>query len=359
MSEEQDGQPQPRKPVLALSMGDPNGIGLEVILKTFADPRILNFCTPVLYAAQPVVNLNRKILRMRQFHYHLIDHLDRRQPDKFNLLTVWSDEFKVQFGVPDPEVGPYAFYSLQAAVNDLQAGRVDALVTAPINKKTIQQESFSFPGHTEYLGRQLGGEPLMMMVHEAFRVAVATAHVPLRSVSDLIDEALLERKIRALDQSLRYDFGLERPRIALLGLNPHAGEQGLLGAEESEIMKPLMERLQQASILALGPYPADGFFGTGMQNQFDGILAMYHDQGLIPFKTLAFDQGVNFTAGMPAVRTSPDHGTAYALAGKNQADPTSFREAVFLAVDVWRQRRREEAIRENPLRARAEKKRER
>ena len=346
------------KPVLAISMGDPNGIGLEVILKTFADHRMLHFCTPVLYASPPVVNLNRKLLGMRNFQYHLTNDLQNLSHRKFNLMAAWNDEFKVQFGVPDPEASRYALYSLEAAVRDLKAGHADALVTAPINKKAIQQDHFQFPGHTEYLGEAFGGEPLMMLVHENLRVAVVTAHVGLKEVPALLTPQKLERNIRLLHQSLQRDFGIPKPRIALMGLNPHAGEEGLLGLEEQEVIMPVMARLQEAGILTFGPYPADGFFGTGMQLQFDGVLAMYHDQGLIPFKTLAFDKGVNYTAGLSAVRTSPDHGTAYALAGKNQADATSFREAVFIAVEISKKRTEEARLRETPLQARSEKRRE-
>ena len=346
------------KPVLAISMGDPNGIGLEVILKTFSDNRMLNFCTPVLYAAQPVVNLNRKVLRMRNFQYHVTNDLQNLNPRKLNLMTAWDDEFKVQFGIPDPEASRYAFYSLEAAVRDVKAGHAEVLVTAPINKKAIQQDQFQFPGHTEYLGEVFGGEPLMMLVHDNLRVAVVTAHVGLKEVSGLLSQDKLERNIRLMHGSLQQDFGLVKPRIALMGLNPHAGEDGLLGLEEQEVIIPVMARLQEEGILTFGPYPADGFFGTGMQHQFDGVLAMYHDQGLIPFKTLAFDKGVNYTAGLSAVRTSPDHGTAYALAGKNQADAASFREAVFLGLEIWKKRTEESEVRENPLQIRSEKRRE-
>jgi 4-hydroxythreonine-4-phosphate dehydrogenase len=347
-----------RKPIVGLSIGDPNGIGMEVILKTFSDSRMLHYCTPVIYAAPPVVNFNRKALRLRSFSYHPIERVEEAQEDKVNLLCVWQDEFKVQFGRPAPETARYGFYSLQRAVADLTEGLLDALVTAPIHKKAIQQAEFRFAGHTDYLAAQYRTSPLMMMVHERFRVALLSAHVPLHMVSDLVTEARLEEHIDLLEESLRYDFGINKPRIALLGLNPHAGEEGLLGREEQEVVVPLVERLRQSNRLIFGPYPADGYFATGMQHQFDATLAMYHDQGLIPFKTIAFDKGVNYTAGLPVVRTSPDHGTAFSLAGRNQADPTSFREAVFLAVDIWRHRRLENQLRADPLIQRAEHRKE-
>ncbi|MCX2740800.1 4-hydroxythreonine-4-phosphate dehydrogenase PdxA [Pontibacter anaerobius] len=327
---------------LGISIGDTNGIGPEVIVKTLSDNRILNYCTPVIYGSAAILNKVRKALHSEHFNYQQADSAQALAPRKVNLITCWDNDLEMNPGTPTPESGKASLDSLLAASRDLKAGFLDGLVTAPINKDNIQAEEFKFPGHTEFLTSYFDApESLMLLVSGDLRVATVTGHLPLKDVSGKITEQLLIRKLTILLNSLRNDFGILKPRVAVLGLNPHAGEQGLLGTEDVEIIRPTIMQMKERGHLVFGPYPADGFFGMQQYRQVDAVLAMYHDQGLIPFKTLAFESGVNYTAGLPIVRTSPDHGTAYDIAAKHIANETSFREALFLACDIIRKRQLE------------------
>ena len=328
---------------LGLTIGDTNGIGPEVIIKTLSDQRILNFCTPVIYASANVLNRVRKALSAEHFHYQQVQSVQAIVPKKVNLITCLDENLEVNLGNPTPESGKASLDSLMAACRDLKAGLLDGIVTAPIDKENIQTEEFKFPGHTEFLTSYFDApESLMLLVSGDLRVATITGHMPVKAVSEKITFDLIIRKVTILLESLKKDFGILKPRIAVLGLNPHAGENGLLGSEELEIIRPAVMHLKEKSHLVFGPYPADGFFGMQQYKQVDAVVSMYHDQGLIPFKTLAFESGVNFTAGLPIVRTSPDHGTAYDIAGKHTASETSFREALFLACDIIKKRTAEQ-----------------
>ncbi|MBC5774965.1 4-hydroxythreonine-4-phosphate dehydrogenase PdxA [Pontibacter sp. KCTC 32443] len=327
---------------LGLTIGDTNGIGPEVIIKTLSDQRILNFCTPVIYASANVLNRVRKALSAEHFHYQQVQ-ANALIPRKVNLISCLDETLEVNLGNPTPESGKASLDSLMAACRDLKAGLLDGIVTAPIDKENIQTEEFRFPGHTEFLTSYFDApESLMLLVSGDLRVATVTGHMAVKDVSDKITFDLIIRKVTILLESLKKDFGILKPRIAILGLNPHAGENGLLGTEEVEIIRPAIMHLKEKGHLVFGPFPADGFFGMQQYKQVDAVVSMYHDQGLIPFKTLAFESGVNFTAGLPVVRTSPDHGTAYDIAGKHIASETSFREALFLACDVIKKRTAEQ-----------------
>ncbi len=328
-----------QKPVVGITLGDLNGIGPEVVVKALADNRILNHITPVIYGSTKALSFYRKIMKIDDFNYSQVKTVNNAHPKRINVLNCWSEMVEIKPGVVTEEGGKYAFKSLEMAVKHLKEEQIDAIVTAPINKKNIQSDKFNFIGHTEYLTKELGAEDsLMMMVAEELRVGVVTAHIPLNVVSKNINKGMLESKLKILINTLKNDFGIDKPKIALLGLNPHAGEEGLLGQEELDVISPLMTELKKKGHLLFGPFPADGFFGNGEYKKYDGILAMYHDQGLVPFKLLSFERGVNYTAGLKRIRTSPDHGTAFGIAGKNVADPTSMREAIFLAADIARQR---------------------
>ena len=324
---------------IGISLGDFNGIGPEVILKTLADNRILNYCSPVIYGSGQIVNKMRKSLGLENFSFQQYKTADALENKRVNVINCWDEDYELYLGKPTPESGKAALLSLQAACQDLKKGLLDGLVTAPIDKDNIQAEDFSFPGHTEFLTSYFESpESLMFLVSEKLRVATVTGHIPLKEVAQRLTPELLIVKLSLLLGSLKKDFGIQKPRVAVLGLNPHAGEKGLLGREEEEIIYPAINQLKNKGHLVFGPYPADGFFGTGHYRQVDAVLAMYHDQGLIPFKTIAGGEGVNYTAGLQFVRTSPDHGTAYDIAGKNLAQETSFREALFLACDIIRKR---------------------
>lgn len=330
---------QKNKLRIGISIGDINGIGPEVVLKTLADPRVLNHLVPVIYGSGTLINLLRKNLNLENFSFQQHRSAAALDLKKINVINCWETEFALKPGTPTKESGQAALQSLRAACLDLKENRIDGLVTAPIDKDNIQAEDFHFPGHTEFLTTYFEApESLMFLVSDFLRVATVTGHVSLKEVVQKLTTDLIYVKAKILLESLKKDFGILKPRVALLGINPHAGENGLLGKEEEEIVIPAMRRLKEQGHLVFGPYPADGFFGTGHYKQVDAVLAMYHDQGLIPFKTLAFDNGVNFTAGLPVVRTSPDHGTAFNIAGKNVARETSFREALFLACDIIRKR---------------------
>ncbi len=334
---------------IGISIGDINGIGLEVILKTLSHDKITNICTPIVYGSSKVVSYHRNIVE-EEFNFQNTRGADNITEGIINIVNCWQETVNISLGRPTDLGGKYAIKSLEYATLDLKNGHIDALVTAPINKHAMKMADFPFPGHTEYLTRELGAEDsLMFMINDSLRIGMATNHLPIAEVAASIQPQVLRRKIQIMHDSLRMDFGIERPTIAVLGLNPHAGDNGVLGHEEEDIIKPVIVEKKDKGMLVMGPFPADGFFGSGNQRKFDGILAMYHDQGLIPFKTLSFGSGVNFTAGLPGVRTSPDHGTAYAIAGKNEADPSSFRQALFTALDIARNRKRYREMMANPV----------
>jgi 4-hydroxythreonine-4-phosphate dehydrogenase len=340
-----------KKPIIAgISQGDINGIGYEVIIKALSDPLINDICVPVVYGSPKVAAYHRKALNINNFSFNNIRSAEEAHYKKANMINCLDDNTRVELGKSTPQGGEAALISLEKAVDDLKTGKIDVLITAPIDKQNVQSESFNFKGHTEYLKSKAGVEEvLMFMISESMRIGIATGHVPLSKVSELITVASLMRKIRLMNQSLIYDFGIRKPKIAILGLNPHAGDNSLLGTEEAEIISPAIQKAQNDGILAFGPFPADGFFGAGSFTRFDGILAMYHDQGLTPFKALSFDSGVNFTAGLPFVRTSPVHGTAFAIAGKGEASENSFRQAIYLACDIFRNRLAYIEMSKNPL----------
>ena len=324
---------------VGISIGDINGIGPEVVMKTFSDARMLDFCTPVIFAPSKVIAYYRKTLQLKNFHFLVCDQISDAKHKNVNILASTHDEVPIKVGSSTKEAGEIAMASLEAATEALMNGDIDVLVTAPINKDNIQSEEFNFPGHTEYLKDRFDSdEALMLMVNDDLKVAVATGHIPLSEVASKITKDVILDKTKALHRSLKMDFMIRKPKIAVLALNPHAGDNGLIGKEESDYINETIEELQADNVLAYGPFPADGFFGTGMQYKYDAILAMYHDQGLVPFKTLSFQNGVNFTASLPYVRTSPDHGTAYSIAGKGEASEDSFRKAVFTAIDIFRSR---------------------
>lgn len=338
---------------VAITQGDINGIGYEVILKALEDNRILELCTPVVYGSAKIAAHYRKLLELPAIQFNQCRTSDEIKDGAYNIINVVGEDTRLDPGQSTDVAGQAAFAALEAAVADLRAGRVDVLVTAPINKNNIQSETFTFPGHTEYLEASLGDEgdkALMVLCNERMRVALATTHLPVSQVSASITRQLVTSKVETLARSLRRDFAIPSPRIAVLSLNPHAGEEGLLGTEESEIIAPAIADARDKKILAFGPYAADGFFGSGQYKKFDGILAMYHDQGLAPFKALAMDSGINFTAGLPYVRTSPDHGTGYDIVGHNEASPESMRSAIYAAIDIYRNRLREDEATRRPLR---------
>jgi 4-hydroxythreonine-4-phosphate dehydrogenase len=335
---------------IGISIGDINGIGLEVILKTLIDERILKLCTPIIYGSSKVVSYHRNIVSLPDFQYQSIRGGEQAEHGKINIVNCWADSVNITLGKVVDIGGQYAFKSLEAAVKDLNAGTIDALVTAPIHKKAMQLAGFPFPGHTEYITKELGGkESLMFLVSDGMKVGLVTNHTPVKDIASQITKAKVLEKIKIMYETLHIDFAIEKPIIAVLGLNPHAGDEGVIGDEEINIIRPAIEEAKKKGVMAFGPFSADGFFGSGQYNKYDGVLAMYHDQGLVPFKALSFGTGVNYTAGLAAVRTSPDHGTAFDIAGKNEADPASFRKALFLAIDIARNRKEYIEMRANPL----------
>jgi len=340
-----------RKDILAgISNGDINGIGYEIIIKTLIEPRINEICIPIVFGSPKVAAYHRKALDINNFNFNNIRSPQEAHPKKANMINCLDDEVRVELGKSTPHSGEAAFKSLEAAAKCLFAGEIDVLVTAPIDKHTIQSESFSFPGHTEYLQSIFNvDEVLMLMVSENMKIGTVTGHIPLAEVPKQITEKAILSKLQVFNKSLKYDFGIRKPRIAVLSLNPHAGDNGLLGSEEAEIISPAIASAMKNNMLVFGPFPADGFFGSSEFKKYDGILAMYHDQGLIPFKALAFDGGVNFTAGLPVVRTSPAHGTAYDIAGAGEASESSFRHALYLACDIFRTRQLHDSMSANQL----------
>lgn len=316
-----------------------NGIGPEVIIKALSDNRMLNIITPVVYGSVKVLSFYKKLMNLEEFNYSQVRNKGQFAPKSVNVINCWEDTLEVNPGKASKESGRASFQALKQACEELKEGVIDALVTAPIDKHAIHSEEFPFTGHTEYLTQFFGAsESLMFMVSDSLRVGLVTEHIPVNQVSAAITKEKIESKLRVMEQSLRKDFGINKPRIAVLGLNPHAGDNGLVGTEEEQIIKPLISDQRNKGKMVFGPFPADGLFASGQYAKYDGVLAMYHDQGLAPFKAIAFENGINFTAGLPVVRTSPDHGTAYGLAGKNQADESSLREAIYRAVDIAKHR---------------------
>ena len=334
--------------IVGISIGDLNGIGSEVILKTFEDTRMLELCTPVIFANVKIVSFLKKELKL-DVAIHGIDKLEQLVVGKINVLNVWREGVNLEFGKNDEVVGGYAIKSFVAATKALKEGFVDVLVTAPINKYNIQSEEFKFPGHTDYLDKELEGDALMLMVHDDLRVGLLTDHVPVNEVAKHLNEKLISSKIKTIIQTLKQDFEIEKPKVAVLGLNPHSGDNGVIGQEEEKIIKPALKKLFESGNMVFGPFPADGFFGSAQYEKYDAVIATYHDQGLIPFKTLSFGNGVNYTAGLNKVRTSPDHGTAYEIAGKGVANHESFKEAVYLAIDIYNKRNDYQELIKNPL----------
>lgn len=333
---------------LGISIGDLNGIGCEVVLKTFEDPRMLEFCTPVIFASNKAISQQKTALGL-EINYNGVQEASKSLDGKINVVNVWKETPEPRFGEETVEGGEMAISSLRAAVEALKNNEVDVLVTAPINKKNIQSDTFKFPGHTDYLAKELDGESLMFMVSEGLRVGLITDHVAVKDVASTITPQLVRSKINSIEKSLKIDFRIEKPKIAVLGINPHSGDNGVIGNEDDEVLKPVIRKISDEGKLVFGPYAADSFFGSDGYKNFDAVLAAYHDQGLIPFKTLSFGNGVNFTAGLSKVRTSPDHGTAYEIAGKGVADYGSFKEAVFTALKIFRNRQEYKALTKNVL----------
>lgn len=340
-----------RKIRVGITHGDINGIGYEVILKAFSEPMMLELCTPIIYGSPKVAAYHRKVMDI-QTNFSIINSAEEANEGKLNVLNCTDDELKVELTKPTSEAGKAALDALECALKDYRERRIDVLVTAPINKHTIQSESFHFPGHTEYIEERVGdgSKALMILMKDDFRVALVTGHIPVKDISSAITKELIMEKLEIFQYSLKQDFAIDAPRIAVLSLNPHAGDGGLIGTEESEVIIPAIREMSAKGVLCYGPYPADGFMGSGNFEHFDGILAMYHDQGLTPFKAIAMDEGVNFTAGLPIVRTSPAHGTAYDIAGQGLASESSFRQAIYTAIDVYRNRLIEKEIHARPLR---------
>ena len=333
---------------LGISIGDLNGIGCEVALKTFEDVRMFDFCTPVIFASNKTISGQQKALGI-SIPFNGVHEASKAVDGKLNIVNVWKQVPNIQFGEATKEAGDFALQSLKAAVAALKNGDIDVLVTAPINKNNIQSDDFKFPGHTDYLAQELEGESLMFMVTDGLKVGLLTDHVAVKDVSSAIIPRLVRDKVNTIEKSLKMDFGIRKPKIALLGINPHSGDNGVIGKEDDEVLKPVIQEMTNNGHLVFGPYSADSFFGSDNYKNFDAVLAAYHDQGLIPFKTLSFGQGVNFTAGLDKVRTSPDHGTAYEIAGKGQADHSSFKEAVFMAIKIFRNRTEYLELTENVL----------
>jgi 4-hydroxythreonine-4-phosphate dehydrogenase len=327
------------KPRIGITLGDLNGIGPEVVIKALSDHRILNLVTPVIYGSTRVLYFYRKLMNLDELNYSQVKAKGQFSPKAINVVNCWEDVIEITPGQPSSQTAKAALMSLHKAVEEAKEGLIDGFVTAPIDKNTIHGDQFPFRGHTEYLTKEFDAlESLMLMVSERLRVGLVTEHVALRDVAEHVTRERVELKIRLMELSLKQDFGVSKPKIAVLGLNPHAGDEGLIGREEQMVIKPVVQELKQKGKLIFGPFPADGFFAADQYQKFDGVLAMYHDQGLVAFKTIAFGTGVNFTAGLPVVRTSPDHGTAYNIAGKNQADESSLREAIYLATTIVQQR---------------------
>jgi 4-hydroxythreonine-4-phosphate dehydrogenase len=340
-----------QKPIIGFSCGDLNGIGSEIIIKTLSDARMLDFCLPVIFASNKSINFYRKSLPDLNFTFNVAKELNKLNPKQANVFNCWEEEVSITPGVLNEIGGKYAYQSLKGAVEALQNNLIQGIVTAPIHKKNIQSEEFNYSGHTPYLRDAFKVEDVVMLLTASnIRVGLLTEHVPVTELGKHINSAAIIRKLKIMNNSLIKDFGIDKPKIAVLGLNPHAGDEGLIGQEEGTIIKPAIKEAKNAGILAFGPFSADAFFARGQHEKFDAVLAMYHDQGLIPFKSLAIGEGVNYTAGLPVVRTSPDHGTAFDIAGKGIADSSSFTAATFECIDIIKQRATYDDNRKNPLR---------
>jgi 4-hydroxythreonine-4-phosphate dehydrogenase len=339
-----------RKFRVGISIGDVNGIGPEVILKVLGDERMLDICTPVIYASSKAVAYHKNILEDIDIKFQSVSSGSKSSDGRINVVNCWDENVNISLGKATEDGGKYAYISLERAVNELKAGEIDALVTAPINKKAMNMANFPHAGHTEYLTKESGAkQSLMLMVNDGLRVGLVTNHLPLKDVAKAITKESVKDKIRILNKTLKMDFGIEKPVIAVLGLNPHAGDDGVLGDEEEKAIRPAIIEAKKKGVMVMGPYSADGFFGSSQHRKFDAVLAMYHDQGLVAFKSLSFGDGINYTAGLSFIRTSPDHGTAYDLAGKNQANPDSMRRAMFLAKDISANRKNYKEDRANAV----------
>lgn len=333
---------------LGITIGDLNGIGGEIILKTFEDNRMLDFCTPIIFASVKTISY-----LIKHFNFNLsfngVNSMDKVVHGKINVFNCWNEKYNIEFGKESIKSGELSITSLKEAVQHLKKGEIDALVTAPINKHNIQSSEFKFPGHTNYLAQELEGDSLMFMVTGNLKVGLLTDHVPVNDITKHISEKLIQNKLEIINQSLKQDFKIRKPKIAVLGINPHTGDNGVIGKEDDEILRPTLTKIREKGLLVFGPYAADSFFGSNNYKNFDAIIATYHDQGLIPFKTLSFGKGVNFTAGLNKVRTSPDHGTAYEIAGKGEANENSFKQAVFTAINIYKNRKEYKNLTKNPL----------
>jgi 4-hydroxythreonine-4-phosphate dehydrogenase len=328
------------KPRIGITLGDLNGIGPEVVIKALADHRLHNLMTPVIYGSTKALSFYRKLMNLEEFNYNVVKTKGQFFPKAINVVNCWEDMIEINPGQPSRQTAKAALLSLNKAVEEVKEGLIDGFVTGPIDKNTIHGEEFPFQGHTEYLTQEFNaGESLMLMVGQDLKVGLVTEHIPVKEISSFITRERVELKIRLLELTLKKDFLISKPKIAVLGLNPHAGDEGLLGNEENEVIKPVIQYLKTKGKLIFGPFPADGFFASGQHSKYDGIIAMYHDQGLVAFKTLSFESGINYTAGLPHVRTSPDHGTAYNLAGKNLASESSMRQAMYVACEIIKNRR--------------------
>ena len=339
---------------VGISVGDLNGVGGEIIIKIFEDNRILDFCTPIIFASVKTFSFFKKHFKST-INFHGIHNADQALHGKINVVNVWKEDVRIEFGVENTKMGEYAIKSLTAATKSLKEGNIDILVTAPINKHNIQSDTFNFPGHTDYLAQELEGNSLMFMVTDTLKVGLLTDHVPVKDISSSISADLIESKIDTIYNTLIKDFGIRKPKIAVLGINPHTGDNGVIGKEDDAIVRPTLKKIREKGKLVFGPYSADSFFGSKNYKNFDAIVAAYHDQGLIPFKTLSFGNGVNYTAGLNKVRTSPDHGTAYEIAGKGIADIGSFKEAIFTGISIFNMRRTHEELSANVLKKQARK----
>lgn len=335
---------------VGITHGDINGIGYEIIIKTLSDKRISELCTPIVYGSPKLAAYHRKAINFENFSLNIIQNPAEANFKRPNIINCVSENIRIELGKSTEDSGKAAYDSIEKATQDLLNNSIDVLVTAPINKKSIHSDDFHFPGHTEYFQNKTNSEDvLMLMLGEMMKLGVVTGHIPLSSVPEALSEELILRKIRILNKSLLEDFSIRKPKIAILGLNPHAGDEGLLGSEEIEIIEPAVNKAREDGIMALGPYPADGFFGSQSFLKFDAVLAMYHDQGLTPFKAVEFETGVNFTAGLPIIRTSPNHGTAFEIAGQGTASPDSFRKAIYAAIEIARSRKQFNEITKNVL----------
>ena len=336
------------KIIVGISSGDINGIGIEIILKTFEDKRMFDFCTPVIYASNKTLSKHKKQLNINT-PIQRINSIHNLIPNKINVISVWKEDVPIAFGEATKTGGKYALLSLQEAVKDLNEEKIDVLVTAPINKETIQSETFSFPGHTEFLESKIKGEALMILMSDDLKVALMTGHIPINKVTEMITPELIHQKVKLLIKTLQQDFSISKPKIAILSINPHAGDNGVIGEDDQKVLIPTIEAIRKDGKLVYGPYPADSFFGSGNYKKFDAILAAYHDQGLTAFKTLSFGKGVNYTAGLERIRTSPDHGTAFDMAGKGIADISSFKEALYTSIEIYKTRKENLELTENSI----------